>query len=70
VAKAVGIRGATLTHHLNGMEQAGRITARDPFYQPLSDQPLDADHVLDAAAGELVPRTHAIQYGTAPTPAV
>jgi len=31
LAEAVGIRGATLTHHLNGMEDAGLVTRRrDP----------------------------------------
>ncbi|HWD05163.1 MAG TPA: MarR family winged helix-turn-helix transcriptional regulator [Amycolatopsis sp.] len=31
LADAVGIRGATLTHHLNGMEAAGLLTrTRDP----------------------------------------
>lgn len=31
IAEAVGIQGATLTHHLNGMEAAGLITRRrDP----------------------------------------
>lgn len=31
LASAVGIRGATLTHHLNGMESAGLVTRRrDP----------------------------------------
>ena len=31
LAEAVGIRGATLTHHLNGMEEAGLLTRRrDP----------------------------------------
>ncbi|WP_020659433.1 MarR family winged helix-turn-helix transcriptional regulator [Amycolatopsis benzoatilytica] len=31
LAEAVGVQGATLTHHLNGMETAGLITrARDP----------------------------------------
>lgn len=31
LAETVGIRGATLTHHLNGMEEAGLVTRRrDP----------------------------------------
>ncbi|MGW3962749.1 MarR family winged helix-turn-helix transcriptional regulator [Amycolatopsis sp. NPDC005003] len=31
LADAVGIQGATLTHHLNGMEEAGLVTRRrDP----------------------------------------
>jgi MarR family transcriptional regulator for hemolysin len=31
LAEAVGIQGATLTHHLNGMESAGLLTRRrDP----------------------------------------
>ena len=44
LAEAVGIQGATLTHHLNGMESAGLVTRRrDPQNRRL--------HVVELTAG-------------------
>jgi len=56
LAEAVGIQGATLTHHLNGMEAAGLLTRRrDPANRrvhlvELTDQGRELFHRLRAAA--------------------
>jgi MarR family transcriptional regulator for hemolysin len=44
LAAAVGIEGATLTHHLNGLERAGLVTReRDPANRRLQRVELTAD---------------------------
>jgi MarR family transcriptional regulator for hemolysin len=58
LAAAVGIQGATLTHHLNGMEEAGLVTRRrDPQNRRVHVVELTADgeaafHRMRAAAVE------------------
>ena len=44
LAEAIGIRGATLTHHLNGMEDAGLLVRRrDPANRRVHQVELTAD---------------------------
>jgi MarR family transcriptional regulator for hemolysin len=58
LAAAVGIQGATLTHHLNAMEDAGLVTRRrDPHNRRIHVVELTADgeaafHRMRAAAVE------------------
>lgn len=64
VAEAVGIRGATLTHHLNTMENAGLLTRRrDPANRrvhlvEVTERGEEAFHSMRSAAVTFDQRLH------------